>query len=137
MDKRGGYLRNDVFPPGVWMDNIPSWEYGLLFQIRDMSRAMRIDFSRSQTQSTEDKDLAEAEGKLFFSSSSWIFPQTEDQYRKGIDYIERYLTRLADADRTNAQFYAAPTTFAPGWWASKRASDPCRSGCRRRWVSAS
>lgn len=106
MDKRGGYLRNDIFPPGVWMDNIPSWEYGVLFQIRDMSRAMRIDFSRSQTQSTEDKDLSEAEGKLFFSSSSWIFPETEDQYRTGIRFIEAYLTRLGDADRTNAQFYA-------------------------------
>jgi hypothetical protein len=106
MDKRGGYLRNDLFPPGVWMDNIPSWEYGVIFQIRDMSRAMRIDFSRSQTQSTEDKDLSEAEGKLFFSSSSWIFPQTEDQYREGIRFIESYLIRLGDADRTNAQFYA-------------------------------
>jgi hypothetical protein len=106
MDKRGGYLRNDLFPPGVWMDNLPAWEYGVLFQIRDMSRAMRIDFSRSQTQSTEDKDLSEAEGKLFFSSSSWIFPQTEDQYREGIEYIERYLIRLGDDNRTNAQFYA-------------------------------
>jgi len=105
-DKRGGYIRNDVFPPGVGMDNVPAWEYGVLFQIRDMSRAMRIDFSRSQTQSTEDKDLSEAEGKLFFSSSSWIFPETEDQYRTGIDYIERYLIRLGDDDRTNAQFYA-------------------------------
>ncbi len=106
LEKRGGYLRNDVFPPGVWMDNIPSWEYGVLFQIRDMSRAMRIDFSRSQTQSTEDKDLSEAEGKFFFSSTSWVFPQTEDEYRDGIDYVEAYLERLADADRTNAQFYA-------------------------------
>jgi len=106
MDKRGGYLRNDVFPPGVWMDNVPSWEYGVLFQIRDMSRAMRIDFSRSQTQSTEDKDLSEAEGRFFFSSSSWIFPETENEYLKGIRYVESYLTRLGDDDRTNAQFYA-------------------------------
>lgn len=106
MDKRGGYLRNDLFPPGVWMDNVPSWEYGVLFQIRDMSRAMRIDFSRSQTQSTEDKDLSEAEGRFFFSSSSWIFPETENEYHKGIRYVESYLTRLGDDDRTNAQFYA-------------------------------
>src|SRR5262245_31847913 len=37
LDKRGGYLSNDVFPPGVWLDNVPSWEYGVLVQIRDMS----------------------------------------------------------------------------------------------------
>lgn len=106
LDKPGGYLRNDVFPPGVWMDNVPAWEYGVLFQIRDMSRAMRIDFSRSQTQSTEDKDLSESEGKFFFSSTSWIFPQTEDEYQDGIRYVHSYLRRLADEDATNAQFYA-------------------------------
>ncbi len=35
LDKRGGYLSNDVFPPGVWMDNLPNWEFGVLTQIRD------------------------------------------------------------------------------------------------------
>ena len=57
LDKRGGYLSNDITPPSVFMDNIPSWEFGVLTQIRDMARAMRNDFSRSQTQSIEDKDL--------------------------------------------------------------------------------
>jgi hypothetical protein len=106
LDKRGGYLRNDVFPPGVWMDNLPNWEYGVLLQIRDMSRAMRIDFSRSQTQSTEDPDLSEAEGQFFFDSRSWIFPESETEYRKGIGYVDAYLLRLADPSLTNAQFYA-------------------------------
>ena len=58
LDKRGGYLSNDIFPPGVWLDNVPSWEFGALVQIRDMSREMRLDFSRSQSQSAEDPDLA-------------------------------------------------------------------------------
>ena len=30
MEKRGGYLSNDVMPPGVFMDNIPAWEFGVL-----------------------------------------------------------------------------------------------------------
>ena len=27
LDKPGGYLTNDKFPPGVFMDNIPNWEF--------------------------------------------------------------------------------------------------------------
>lgn len=106
LDKRGGYLSNDVFPPGIWMDNVPNWEFGVLTQLRDMARAYRIDFSRSQSQSTEDVDLAGAEGKFFFDNASWAFPQTESEYRDGIRLFERYLERLADSSRPDAQFYA-------------------------------
>ena len=35
IDKRGGYLSNDIFPPGVLMDNIPEWEFGSLTLLRD------------------------------------------------------------------------------------------------------
>jgi hypothetical protein len=106
LDKRGGYLSNDIFPPGVWMDNMPNWEFGVLVQIRDMSREMRLDFSRSQSQSAEDPDLSEAEGKFYWDNSSWIFPATEDEYRKGIAHVQRYMQRLADPAQPNAQFYA-------------------------------
>ena len=106
LDKRGGYLSNDIFPPGVWLDNMPNWEFGVLVQIRDMSREMRLDFSRSQSQSAEDPDLSEAEGKFFWDNSSWIFPATEDEYEKGIEYVQRYMQRLADPAQPNAQFYA-------------------------------
>lgn len=106
LDKRGGYLSNDVFPPGVWMDNVPNWEFGVLTQLRDTARAYRIDFSRSQSQSREDKDLAAAEGKFFFDNSSWAFPQTESEYRDGIRLVERYLRQLADPSDPGAQFYA-------------------------------
>ena len=27
LDKRGGYLSNDLMPPALWMDNIPNWEF--------------------------------------------------------------------------------------------------------------
>ncbi|MEQ8482810.1 MAG: DUF2333 family protein [Pseudomonadales bacterium] len=106
LDKRGGYLSNDLLPPGVWLDNVPNWEFGVLTQIRDAARAYRIDFSRSQSQSTEDPDLSVAEGKFFFDSSSWAFPQTESEYRDGIRLFHSYLDRLADPANRRAQFYA-------------------------------
>lgn len=106
LDKPGGYLSNDRFPPGLWLDNIPSWEHGALIQSRDLARALREVHSRSQSQSTEDKDLAEAEPRFNFNSRSWMLPASESEYRAGVKFVRSYLRRLADDDASDAQFYA-------------------------------
>jgi hypothetical protein len=106
LGKRGGYLSNDVSPPGVWMDNVPEWEFGVLMVLRDTARVFRNDFSRSQSQSVEDPDLSSAEGQFFIDNGSWILPQTEDEYRKGLQLFETYLHRLADSANSDAQFYS-------------------------------
>ncbi len=105
LDKPGGYLSNDIAPPGLWLDNMPSWEYGVLVQVRDMARALRKDFSRSQSQSTEDPDLKEAEPLFNFDNKSWALPASETEYRRAIRYLGRYKARLADPSQANAQFY--------------------------------
>ena len=105
-DKPGGYLSNDIMPPGLWLDDMPNWEYGVLIQVRDMSKAMREAFSRSQSQSREDKDLILAEPRFNFDNASWIFPASESQYQEGADYLRRYLRRLADNNPQDAQFFA-------------------------------
>jgi hypothetical protein len=106
LDKPGGYLSNDILPPGVLLDNIPNWEFGVLVQVRDLARVMRNDYSRSQTQSIEDPDLKEAEPAFNFNPNRWIFPSTESKYRQGIGYLESYRGRLEDAGRSDTQFYA-------------------------------
>jgi len=106
LDKRGGYLSNDKLPPGLLMDNIPNWEFGVLTQIRDLTLALRNDITRSQSQSVEDKDIIEADNKFRIDSESWLLPSAESEYRKGIKSLYRYLGRLADKDTQNAQFYA-------------------------------
>ncbi|MGP0174332.1 DUF2333 family protein [Pseudomonas sp. NCHU5208] len=103
LDKPGGYLSNDLAPPGLWLDNMPSWEYGVLVQVRDFSRALRKDFSRSQSQSTEDPNLAKAEPRFHFDNKSWALPASESEYRDGIRSLDRY---LADLSQQKAQFYA-------------------------------
>lgn len=105
LDKSGGYLSNDIAPPGVLMDNIPEWEFGALQQIRDFTLSLRNDFSRSQSQSEDDKDLREAQPLFAYSNDHWMLPSSEAQYREGIDHLNAYLTRLADEDEFNAQFY--------------------------------
>lgn len=106
LNKRGGYLSNDKLPPSVLMDNIPNWEFGVLVQVRDMARVLRNDLSRSQTTSTEDKDLMVAEPQLHFDSESWILPATESEYKKGIAALKRYLHRLQNPSEKDAQFFA-------------------------------
>ena len=106
LDKSGGYLHNDRFPPGLWLDNMPNWEYGALIQARDLTRALREVLSRSQSQSTEDPGLAVAEPRLNFNSNSWILPSSESQYRDGLEYINGYFRRLSDQSNPDAQFYA-------------------------------
>ncbi|MFL0810564.1 MAG: DUF2333 family protein [Agarilytica sp.] len=106
LHKRGGYLTNDVSLPGVYLDNIPNWEYGVLIQVRDLTKAMRESFSRSQSQSLEDPNLASAEPQFNFSNSSWILPQTEKEYQDGVEDLRDYLASLTDGSNSNTQFYA-------------------------------
>lgn len=106
LDKPGGYLSNDMFPPGLWLDNMPAWEFGVLVQVRDMSRAIRKSFSRSQSQSTEDPALAKAEPLLHFDHRNWILPSSEREYRKALKLLRDYRDRLGDTSQPNAQFYA-------------------------------
>jgi hypothetical protein len=106
LNKPGGYISNDRFPPGLWMDNMPSWEYGVLVQVRDLTRALRKDFARSQSQSAEDADLAKAEPRFNFDNRSWVLPSSESEYQEGINSLSRYEARLSDPNQKGALFYA-------------------------------
>jgi len=112
IDKPGGFLSNDVTPPSVLMDNMPAFEYGVLEQVRDLALVMRLDFSRSQSQSTGDKDLETAQTKLNISHTSWMFPSAEGEYKAAISAFKRYRDRLVNKDETEAQFYTRADNLA-------------------------
>jgi len=105
VDKPGGFLSNDMTPPGVFMDNMPAFEYGVLEQVRDLALVMRLDFSRSQSQSTGDKDLETAQTKLNIAHKNWMLPSAESEYKSAIAALKRYRDRLVREDETEAQFY--------------------------------
>ncbi|MFA5677588.1 MAG: DUF2333 family protein [Pseudomonas sp.] len=111
LEKPGGFISNDISPPGIWLDNMPSWEFGVLVQVRDMTRSMRRDMARSQSQSTEDPDLSKAEPLFHFDNNSWALPASEREYRSGLDLLSNYITRLESG---NASFYARADNLA-GW----------------------
>lgn len=106
LTKPGGYISNDVMPPGLWLDNIANWEYGALVMLRDATGALRNHFSRSQSQSVEDVSLSEADPRLNFRNDSWMFPATENEYRRGLQALDDYMQRLDDPAQQQAQFFA-------------------------------
>jgi len=106
LEKDGGYISNDITPPGAFLDNMPNWEYGALIQSRDLARALREVLSRSQSQSQEDVDLTLAEPRINFQNSSWALPATESEYRDARRYLKAYLDRLPQSGEDSAQFYA-------------------------------
>ena len=106
LTKPGGYISNDKLPPGLWLDNISHWEYGVLVQSRDLARALRKDFSRSQSQSVEYPALTVAEPQFHFDSNSWLLPSSESQYKEGLEALREYNIALADKTQSEAQFFA-------------------------------
>ncbi len=112
LDKRGGYISNDKFPPGVLMDNVPNWEFGVLTATRDLARELRNKFARSQSQSEEDVDLKESDPLFSSPNDRWLLPSSENQYRKAIAHLDGYFTRLGKNDPNGAQFYARADNLA-------------------------
>ncbi len=108
LHKSGGYITNDVAPPGVFLDNISNWEYGALVMLRDATTALRNHFARDQSQSAEDPDLAIAEPYFYYEHNSWALPSTEAEYQKGIDALHKYMSRLQKygGPIKRAQFYS-------------------------------
>jgi len=114
LNKPGGYLSNDALPPSVFLDNIPAWEFGALEMVRDMSLVMRQEFSRSQSQSAENKNLKVAQPQFNIDHTSWAIPSAEGEYQKAINELYAYRTALTQVNNQSAQFYARSDNLR-GW----------------------
>ncbi len=106
LNKSGGYLSNDALPPSVFLDNIPAWELGALEMTRDMALVMRQEFSRSQSQSLENKHLKIAQPQFNIDHTSWAMPSAEGEYTKAVNELYAYRKALTDVNSQSAQFYA-------------------------------
>ncbi|MBA3980825.1 MAG: DUF2333 domain-containing protein [Alcanivorax sp.] len=115
LDKPGGYLSNDILPHRLWLDNMPNWEFGVLTQARDLSRALQKELGRPRLTGrvSEDPDLGKAAPQLAFDHKSWAFPSSEREYRRGIRALERYQSRLREAEQAKepASFHLDPAAL--------------------------
>lgn len=106
LSKTGGYITNDVTPPGIFMDNMPNWEFGALEMSRDLALSMRKDFSRSQSQSIENPFLTKAQPSLNFDNNRWLLPSTEGEYNDALTALKAYRDELSNTTAGSSQFYA-------------------------------
>lgn len=97
-EKPGGYLRNDIAPPGIWLDNMPSWELGVLESSRDLARAL------PRMAGGDNADLEVAREALMGDDRDWFHPSTEHRLELAVEALDRQLVALADVDEG----------FAPG-----------------------
>lgn len=94
LHKPGGYLRNSRLPPAVLLDNMPNWELGVVWHMREWSVTLRRDVSRADAQATEDPDLVIVEPQFHFDTDSWMLPSTVSEYRRGLQHLGQYIERL-------------------------------------------
>jgi hypothetical protein len=96
LEKPGGLLTNNPMPPGVLLDNIPSWEFGVLTQVRDFTLALRMDLSRAHAQSLDRPELNAAQASFAFSHEAWVLPSAESEYRNGLAQLSQFAQAITD-----------------------------------------
>ncbi|WP_404297936.1 DUF2333 family protein [Halomonas sp.] len=92
LEKPGGYLRNDLAPPGVWLDNMPSWELGVLESSRGLAQAL------TQMAGGDNADLEAAREALMGDDRDWFYPATEQRLAQSLEALDRQLSALNDED---------------------------------------
>lgn len=108
LDKPGGYVRNDMLPPGLWLDNMPAWELGVLTQARSQAHSL------VEQGDMEGGALVEAQKRLDGDSQDWLYPTTEHRLNKATD---AYAVVLNDI---NEQRQALPAEGdVPADWLSR------------------
>jgi len=98
LHKSGGYITNDVAPPGVLLDNISNWEYGALWCC-EMPQRVKKSLCKGSVAIREDADLR-CRTLLYYEHNSWALPSTEAEYQKGIDALHKYMSRLQNMAAT-------------------------------------
>ncbi|WP_458527314.1 DUF2333 family protein [Onishia taeanensis] len=108
LDKPGGYLRNDMLPPGLWLDNMPAWELGVLRQARGLAHAL------VENGAGEEGALTETQERLDGDSKDWLYPSTEHRLGKARDGYATVLEEFNDQRR------ALPAEGdVPAYWLSR------------------
>lgn len=88
LEKPGGYLRNDIAPPGVWLDNMPAWELGVLTQARRLSVALPA------MEQSALPALESVQQRLAGDSGDWLYPSTERRLNQALEALDGYLQAL-------------------------------------------
>jgi hypothetical protein len=100
MDSTFGWSINDlIISPTRWLDNRANRQRGTIFATRMMTTFFSTNLAKYGKVDKENQNLKEArETYLAFSSNSWWFPSSENQYEKGIAELKQYEADLLKDD---------------------------------------
>lgn len=100
MDSTFGWSGNDlIISPTRWLDNRANRQRGTIFATRMMTTFFSTNLAKYGKVDKENQYLKEArETYLAFSSNSWWFPSSENQYEKGIAELKQYEADLLKDD---------------------------------------
>ncbi|MGM0985646.1 MAG: DUF2333 family protein [Pseudomonadota bacterium] len=90
LEKPGGYLRNDIAPPGLWLDNMPAWELGVLDQARRLSAWLPA------MEQSSAPVLESVQEHLMGDSRDWLYPGTEKRLEQAREALDGYLASLGE-----------------------------------------
>lgn len=92
MNSSFGWTVNDlIISPTSWFDNRDNRQKGVIYATRMLVNYFATNFAKYGAAGKEHPALKDAREQYFaFTSDSWWFPSTEDQYNKGINLIQLY-----------------------------------------------
>ena len=100
MNSTFGWSVNDLLiSPTRWLDNRANRQRGTIFATRMLTTYYSTNLAKYGKVDAENDDLKEAREKHFaFTSDSWWFPSSENQYEKGIELLKKYEADLVKGD---------------------------------------
>jgi hypothetical protein len=96
------------FQPGFLLDNMPNFQQGILAATSRFAVELTDQLARVRGASQVDPDADAAAGRLKYPGDIWIFewsstpvqPSSESQYRRAVEDLRRFNTRLAAGQAT-------------------------------------
>jgi len=102
LDAFGGWLPNDLpGSPGYFLDNVPSFQLGVLQVLRHGSRVLRDNLSRQRTSDAVHREVDSAYSAFANDPRRWAFPSAEGAFERGTGALDRFAAELG----TTAHFY--------------------------------
>jgi hypothetical protein len=91
LESTGGWTPNDLpLTPGYWLDNLPSFQLGVLSVVRRASVTLRDDLGRAQPADPPHAELALAAQAYGADPKRWSGPSTESMLQRGNDALVRF-----------------------------------------------
>jgi len=105
LEASGGWTPNDLpLTPGYWLDNLPSFQLGVMSVVRGVSVSLRDDLGRGKPSDQAHPELAQAVEAYAADLRRWANPSAESMLQRGNDALIRFRRELG----ARAQVYPRP-----------------------------